>query len=911
MRIIYFRLKGYVRILNGTGLDEISIDFSNFKNRIILIQGENGCGKSTIISAMTPNPDGSDSFRTDVFIDEYGNRQIIEYPAEKEIHYIGKDEFGKDTIYSILIQSIVDESRTKRTTKAFISKNGEELNPNGNVSSFKEIRDNLLGIDSVYLDLSSISSENRGIVDMIPSERRKYMAAYIGSFETYNNIYKVISKKVTSLKAYLGTINAKLYELGNEDELRIKVSQATSTLNSLTTRRDELLKQLASAEATVSLIDPDNKMQDLYASISDRLRTVKSEMSKKDHEYVKLYTDLKIEPQIDIRKLLEDSKDTLKSYNTSLSDNKSKMSTLVSLNESVVEVIESDKSILMGMNSDIAKSNIESTIEKIRSDILMYESHLDNSFIISGISLDDLYDLRESLNQFTNEISIAEDMYSDKEFQDAVFMLSDSERKKVMSLSESLRQEVVDNKIEQSNLIKDLESFENDRSILNDFNKVRPKNCQDTCPFIEKYIALRDKMSRNGSIESITSRIDHLASEIKSKNDQIESISHSIEIAGKLELAIATLFSKKSIISRFEKISKILDQNYLKNALISHYRFPEFKLVTTFIENYTIYNDLKEAKEQLKSLESDLESYNRDKKLIDEISKRIEDNKNLYKSREEEIKRINKDCMFISNMIDTFTAKVNNLQRLIEISSDLESLNKDIDSLRNEFEVVKDKIKLVKEKIDSVNDIKNELARVDEAIAPQQSMINQMNYDLTSILKYQEEYKENSDIYEKMVFIRNACSPGGGLSITNEYVKRYMNDIIIDCNKMLGYMFNGAIQLDVPVINEKQFSIPFIGPNGIPVPDISNGSTAQKCMISLIFSCVAMMKSSTRYNIPRFDEIDGGLDQYNRIMFINVLNQILDVMDCEQCIICSHNMEFDTTSTTRIICSHSGINIEQ
>ena len=452
MRIIYFRLKGYVRILNGTGLDEISIDFSNFKNRIVLIQGENGCGKSTIISAMTPNPDGTDSFRTDVFIDEYGNRQIIEYPAEKEIHYIGKDEFGKDTIYSILIQSIVDESRTKRTTKAFISKNGEELNPNGNVSSFKEIRNNLLGIDSVYLDLSSISSENRGIVDMIPSERRKYMAAYIGSFETYNNIYKVISKKVTSLKAYLGTINAKLYELGNEDELRIKVSQATSTLNSLNARRDELLKQLASAEATVSLIDPDNKMQDLYASISDRLRTVKSEMSKKDHEYVKLYTDLKIEPQIDIRKLLEDSKDTLKSYNTSLSDNKSKMSTLVSLNESVVEVIESDKSILMGMNSDIAKSNIESTIEKIRSDILMYESHLDNSFIISGISLDDLYDLRESLNQFTNEISIAEDMYSDKEFQDAVFILSDSERKKVMSLSENLRQEVVDNKINSCHL---------------------------------------------------------------------------------------------------------------------------------------------------------------------------------------------------------------------------------------------------------------------------------------------------------------------------------------------------------------------------------------------------------------------------------------------------------------------------
>ena len=95
------------------------------------------------------------------------------------------------------------------------------------------------------------------------------------------------------------------------------------------------------------------------------------------------------------------------------------------------------------------------------------------------------------------------------------------------------------------------------------------------------------------------------------------------------------------------------------------------------------------------------------------------------------------------------------------------------------------------------------------------------------------------------------------------------------------------------------------------VPDISNGSTAQKCMIGLVFSCVAMMKSSTTYNIPRFDEIDGGLDQQNRVMFINVLNSILNFMGSEQCIICSHNMEFDTQSTTRIICSHTGIKIEQ
>ena len=69
MKITYFRLKGYIKVLNGMGLEEIAIPFSEFKNRIVLVQGENGCAKSTIIAALSPNPEGSDSFRTAVFIE--------------------------------------------------------------------------------------------------------------------------------------------------------------------------------------------------------------------------------------------------------------------------------------------------------------------------------------------------------------------------------------------------------------------------------------------------------------------------------------------------------------------------------------------------------------------------------------------------------------------------------------------------------------------------------------------------------------------------------------------------------------------------------------------------------------------------------------------------------------------------
>ena len=69
MRILYFRLKGYAGIYHGMGLNEIVIPFSQFPHKIILIQGTNGCGKSTILNALSLDIDGSDAYRADATYD--------------------------------------------------------------------------------------------------------------------------------------------------------------------------------------------------------------------------------------------------------------------------------------------------------------------------------------------------------------------------------------------------------------------------------------------------------------------------------------------------------------------------------------------------------------------------------------------------------------------------------------------------------------------------------------------------------------------------------------------------------------------------------------------------------------------------------------------------------------------------
>ena len=923
MKITYFRLKGYIKVLNGMGLEEISLDFSQFKNRIVLIQGENGCSKSTIVSALSPNPDTSDSYRTDVFIDQYGNRQIIEYPAEKEIHYIGKDESGNDAYYQILIKSIVDDSKTRRTTKAFISKNGVELNPNGNVSSFKEIRDTELGIDPTYLDLSSISAENRGIVDMIPSDRRKYMASYIGSLDTYNNIFKTVSKKANSLKSYMNTLNSKIYELGNENEMRLNLMQLESNLKSKNKEHDDLIKSISEAETTIKMIDPNNEMQNLYESILERVDITNTKIKDIICQIESIYKETEIcDKNSDLESLISESNSLLVKYESSLMDIKNSIQILIGTNDSLSHSLDKDRITLNEIDSEFVHSNIESVVNDLQKEIDEYKKYISDELLelFKSISIDDLKKLKESLNSMISNIGGLEDAYDLNQIHDSIiYSLQNPNCNYQNEINNRVSQNMISSaRIDSLNI--QIESLEKELNDIREFDSLRPKDCHiDNCPYISKYVILfnnKDKkeLEYNKMIEEVKS----LEESIKHNLEEIDIFTIRQNICNSLNSNFVNIVCFDKIILTIKTytnydLSHLINFDSIKKLIMEYHWKPtkEINIIDSLIEKGGIITQLQEATSQMNSLDSELKLYKNNKKLRDMITDSISKKEKEYNDNQEKITSLSRDCTFTSNLINNLNSKLSNLTSLLECKKSLNEAIETKENLKIEFDSVKNKIKIVKTKVDELNEMKNQLMVVEESISPLTETINSIKYNLTNIMSYQSEFKEISSKYEKIVFIRNACSPGNGLGIQSEYIKRYMNDIIIDCNKMLGFMFNGQIQLEVPLIDEKHFSIPFIGPNGIPVPDISCGSTAQKCMIGLVFSCVAMMKSSLRYNIPRFDEIDGGLDQQNRIMFINVLENILNFMQCEQCVIVSHNMEFDTQNTTRLMCSHSGIEIVQ
>ena len=218
MKYKSIELVNYAGIYNGMGLTQIKIDFTKCVSNKIIIRGANGSGKSTLMGAINPNPDNNDKFisgaeaRKTLVLADGATEYVIRY-----IHPITNSGRG--------------------TTKGYISKsiNGQmvELNPNGNISSCKDIIYDEFGFDSGFATLAQLSSEDRGLVDKKPADRKKLVSAVTNSLDTFNAIYKSMTKKSGVLKGLINRLTSKIDMIGDETKVVATLRSIDSQLEVL------------------------------------------------------------------------------------------------------------------------------------------------------------------------------------------------------------------------------------------------------------------------------------------------------------------------------------------------------------------------------------------------------------------------------------------------------------------------------------------------------------------------------------------------------------------------------------------------------------------------------------------------------------------------------------------------------
>lgn len=884
MRLLHLRLKGYLGITNGMLRDEINIDFTRSRHRIILIKGATGSGKTTILDAISPLPDDN-------------SKLIPGMPAEKEMIFSNG--------MRILIQHPINSNGDRATNKAFIWENDVNLNPNGNITSFKEIVADRLGLDANYDALSKLSTRDRGLADKPPAIRKKYVSSIVDGIEVYNNMHKTLSKNSNVLKSMIRSMAAKIDSIGDEKSLDMNIAALTNLVAEYKDKQEKLLFDQAAAMTTKNAIDPDGHMQIESTMHIDRMSFAQNTIK---------VCDAKIDRASERLNVKFATKDTVSSF----------------INEYNKHLINARSS------AENIRNIISNLITRAESERDELQNKLDKLNML--VSSNDYDTLISSINRMTNEIKEIEEFfatfhitntsYTTAEYDVALSILDTIEEKishiydvgRDVLISINPTCELTDGLIEDSAIrvieqeladigrdIKDCErqiiKAEGQKDTYSILNQ-RPSDCSiDSCPFITKALEIGE--DPNIKIARLDKQRVELTKAYLDKQEALNVMLSCNEVIHLLMDLCSFVDSKKSILKCIPMLNDVLMDTKM--------------LVREIVNKNSAMAVLPVDRDALEDLGKKTYMFDSYRALVSERDKLITQ-KSIFDSKAEVINEINSDVEKIRSKLRGIENSIEENQSVLRsISADIEDTTKRIEiatEIENAFIDKEAAMKVIEDCTSGMSKIAHELkelekaeeiiqsttaglAEIKAALAPAEDELSKLKFSKQKLVEYNDEmsfYKAN---YDKTETVKAYTSPTDkGIQLI--FMDMYMHNILAMANDLLARLFGGQFMLQPFIINGDEFRIPCVG-NRMMNDDISSMSTGQICMISMILSFSILYNSASNYNILRLDEIDGGLDTENRTQFIQTLNEVMDILGCEQCFLISHNEEIQYSSTDMIL----------
>ena len=877
MRILHIKLVGYVGLYNGIGVKDLEIDFTRSRNRICVISGANGCGKSTLLNALNILPDGRDLL-------------VPSFSASKSI--VLSDN---DIIYNINILYPIDSSGNRITTKAYIQKNGVELNQNGNVSSYKDIIFNEFDLDSNYITLSHLSGDDRGLADKKPAERKKFLASISGSLDVYNDIYKNLNKKANTYKSYINNLTGKIRAIGNESNLRSGLVSLSNRETKLTDMIEVLKTEIIQNQTLIQVNDPDGKLQERYNTIESELNDIGRKNTLALKELRVFYEDNfdTSETKLNKESLLseiEELNTQINYHKDKRNENNTNILVLTNSIQNNTDRIEANNIRISKLSNDIDQgldkqiSIYTDRLNSIRQEFLSYNMNPDN--VISKTDMDQLIFV---LSEFIKDIDLLYESvngYSISEFIEII------KQNKISSHLQIENKNLDELNSVNSKLEKQLMQAKSDLSIVSVLDS-RPSECKiDSCLFLKESFKALNKYKDKKEIED---QIEYLEGFIADNNKLIDEIKDDIEKYNNmlssetiLDAIIALLDSNHAILSNFSMTRGIRDSETLYGRISRNYMFNEFRdlSVLTNISNDIIeYNNINKVYNNLLSLQK---TNNRNIEECNELLSEVKELESIIEKDKSNREALIKDNTFLDGLINNCEIRINLINGLISRYDKWVEVDNKYKLLELEFKNLQKQFEGSTEILQRISKAQQELLSAKNELSPIVDQRKNIESQLLLLESYSKEYNEYSEKYIVIDKLKRYSSPTGG--IQSLFMSLYMNKTLDLANQLLGMIFQGQYKLLEYVINQDEFRMPFIG-NGLIVDDISSGSTSQVCIMGMIINLVLLNQASTKYNITRLDEIDGGLDHQNRYMFVDILQKIIQILNIEQLFIISHSVE--------------------
>lgn len=827
MRITYLKLENVAGINVGSKRKVLEIDFSMSKNNIVAIQGSNGTGKTVLISSLTP-------FASVTSLDERSSLSYI-IPGKngyKEIHY----QDGNDTY---VIKHYYKASKDRHTVKSYFAKNGEELNENGNVTSFLALVEMHLGLTQEMMRLIRIGTNVNSFITLGPAQRKEYIGKLIEEIDMYMQVHKHVNDDIRVVRTLLSTNNQNLYNCHISDVVveQGKMDSLASDIKSEEKKRDKIVGRIGKIRSMISennIDDLRRKKQEAESSLMDFDRTERSVVGMGLQNTT---VDKLIKQRSDLSETRVDIQARINSYRISI--------------DNTLKNIERLRASIMRITSNNDIQSLGAMVEELQRRVSNVSSVITN-FTYLGTPSGDIMGLLAQLNSF-NQIA------------QMIYALGNEPIKVYLGLKfdgKSVDKFLKDQAKKAANSIN-----ENDlRTLLNQIFKddeIISPNCATEyaeCPYYrisDTIMGIRDMVQGeiyNGetlrNIQIISNNVDRILNEIDR--------SVSIHIPDSIRAA----FTEAKILERMRA------------------RLPFFD-ITPLQEYLTI---LKEW-----------ELHQQDRAQLEQYSKQLA----AYKSSGvdanlKEIEEAEESVRFYRNNIGTLEHDLQeNARQLDDIDSKIALVTKYQDSLKYR--------KMFQSTLDSTNKILGPLETAAHEMSEQEFELRQVtatidrlrreHKDIEMKLMEYQRLLELGNEYEKkfknLTIIQEAVSTRKGIPVI--YMKSYLGRIQQLANNLLKLIYDDELQLATFKVTEDTFEVPYVK-NGTTVPDVKYASQSEVALMTMALSFALANKVSGSYNILLLDEIDAGLDESNRSAFLKMLYMQMSALKAEQAFIISQNL---------------------
>lgn len=836
MKCTYILLKNVVGIYVGMGLKSIEIDLHN-DNIFNLVSGSNGSGKTSFINAIDPLCDAP--------IRE-GKKGYI------ELHYKDKKE-------KFIIKHFYEPTKKGHTAKKFITKIDKygvekELNPNGNITSYKELIDIHMGLTPATLKLLKLGSEMSTIITMSPTERKNFMTFFTNDTDIYMSYFKKINNDTNLINRLVKNFADKLDSLGKID----KVKENLDDIN-------EQFKLISDQEIVIQ-----SKITSLLKEIEDNQLS-----SEENNRLVEIRNKYEKNKKLK-EQLLNEFGDSITKDISKLSDKRNEIN----------NILDSKNTLDIVYNSTLNTYRIN--LDNIK------EREYDLELELEKYDMDDIDDIEAEYNKYTDILKSNEDVYNKykslmdnltiNDFQSIINFFNKQESS-LEAIYEQLDFDSIENFDPNVNYSSMYMNIMNKISILNSNLLSKEKEIKDveemlqgfscnnmSCPLLKRFF------SNGTDIEELSRQYNKIEDEIASLELQkVQAYGlHQLKLI--YDNIISFISNTNSDICNYIK----LDESFILHNIHSNKTILLDQKIYGLLNKYNAYTTYIDALNKMSNLESLKIQIDNRNRIEHELEKILKEKEDLYKN----INNIN-DSIDKNNIEkERLKNSLDSLEYMIKHKVEFDSMYLLIEEYNNLYERIEtcnnsnNALNILKDKLSNIIYTKNEISNTRDKLM----------YDLKQIKTITKQKKIYEENYKDIVVLRDALSTKKGIPLF--FVKTYLKATKDIANRIMKKAFDTDLELSDFVIDEKEFRIPLVKGSNVN-KDISKASSGERAIASLAISLALIEQTKCRYNILIFDELDGPLDKERRRKFLYLLEAQMKKLKIKQVFNISHNDLFN------------------